>query len=165
MAKATLKGFDEAIAQLENLSNNVDSVLKKGLYGGAGLMVEEVKARLSAMPVVADVENVKTYRTGEKYHLSVTQRKCLAESIGIAPFGQNAGKIDTHIGFDGYNDIKTKKYPNGQPNQLIARIVESGSSYMDKTPFIRPATNAGKKKAEQLMKETIENEIKKLTKE
>lgn len=166
MAKATLKGFDEAIAQLENLSNNVDGVLKKGLYDGAGFMVEEVKKRLNAMRVVPDIDNIKAYRTGEKYHLSVTQRRCLVESVGIAPFEvEHKALIDTHIGFDGYNDIKTKKYPNGQPNQLIARVVESGSSYMDKTPFIRQATNAGKKKAEQLMKETIENEIKKLTKE
>ena len=165
MSKATLKGFYEAITQLENLSNNVDGVLKKGLYDGAGFMVEEVKKRLNAMRIVPDIDNIKAYRTGEKYHLSVTQRRCLVESVGIAPFGKDGGKYDTHIGFDGYNDIKTKKYPNGQPNQLIARVVESGSSYMDKTPFIRQATNAGKKKAEQLMKETIENEIKKLTKE
>ena len=165
MAKATLKGFDDALQQLENLSNNIDGVLKKGLYDGAGFMVEEVKKRLNSMPVVDDFENVKAFRSGKKYHLSKTQRRCLVESVGIAPFDAVAATIDTHIGFNGYNDIKTKKYPNGQPNQLIARVVESGSSHMDKTPFIRQATNAGKKKAEQIMKETIENEIKKITEE
>ena len=51
------------------------------------------------------------------------------------------------MGFDGYNEVKTRKYPNGQPNALMARSIESGSSARDKYPFIRPAVQATRKQA------------------
>ena len=166
MPKAELKGFEDIYKILNNLSDNAEKILKNGLYEGAGIMAEELKAKLNSMPVVGDKENLGAYKRKGKYKLSFTQRKGLIESLGISPFGTTQKmEIETHIGFDGYNNIKTKKYPNGQPNQLIARIVESGSTYMDKTPFIRPALNSGKKRAEEKMKQTIEDEIIKLTKE
>ena len=51
------------------------------------------------------------------------------------------------IGFDGYNEVQTKTFPNGQPNALIARSIESGSSTREKTPFLRPALAAARKQA------------------
>ena len=81
---------------------------------------------------------------------------------GIAKFETDNGNVQTSVGFNGYNDIKTKKYPNGQPNQLIARVIESGSSYMDKTPFVRPAVNKVRKKAQEAMEEVIDEEFRQI---
>lgn len=72
------------------------------------------------------------------------------------------GYLNVKIGFDGYNRTKTEKYPKGQPNQLVARGVESGTSWKQKKPFIRPAVNRTKKKAEQMMAEILDKEINKI---
>ena len=69
------------------------------------------------------------------------------------------GYINTKIGFDGYNATKTKKYPNGQPNALIARSIESGTSKHQKTPFVRPAISKAKAKAEAAMAASVDKDI------
>lgn len=71
-------------------------------------------------------------------------------------------KNNVKLGFDGYNEVKTRKYPKGQPNQLIARVTESGSPYMDKTPFMRMAVNATRKPALAEMQKVIDEESKKI---
>ncbi len=52
----------------------------------------------------------------------------------------------------------------GQPNQLVARGVESGSSWKLKHPFIRPAVTRSRKKAEAKMAEILDQEIEKIMK-
>lgn len=172
MAKMEVKGIDDYITTLRHISNNSGETLNKALYKGAGVMAEELKDQIEALPTVKDEYNLKVYannksgnRVDANYKLSVTQKKGLLKSLGIAPFDVKNGVVDTHIGFDGYNDIKTKKYPNGQPNMMIARIVESGSSYFTKKPFIRKAVRAGKAKTEEAMIKVIDEEINRLKKE
>lgn len=168
MAKMEVKGVDDYIAALNKLSNNTGKVLNKALYEGAGVMAEEVKDKIEALPTVKDAYNrvvFSNYKEGDKYKLSDTQKEGLLNSLGIAPFDVKNGVTDTHIGFDGYNDIKTRKYPNGQPNQLIARVIESGSSFFTKQPFIRKALRSGKSKTEEAMIKVIDKEINRLTKE
>ena len=172
MPKMEVKGIDDYITTLRHISNNSGETLNKALYKGAGVMAEELKDQIEALPTVKDEYNLKVYannksgkRADANYKLSVTQKKGLLKSLGIAPFDVKNGVVDTHIGFDGYNDIKTKKYPNGQPNMMIARIVESGSSYFTKKPFIRKAVRAGKAKTEEAMIKVIDEEINRLKKE
>ena len=66
------------------------------------------------------------------------------------------------IGFDGYNKTKTKKYPKGQPNQVVARGVESGTTWKKKYPFVRPAVERARKAVQAKMAETVDKEIKKV---
>ena len=68
------------------------------------------------------------------------------------------------IGFDGYNGIRTKKYPGGQPNQLIARSVERGTSFRRAYPFIKKTVRSSKAAAQKKMLETYEEEVNKITK-
>ena len=69
------------------------------------------------------------------------------------------GFLNVKIGFDGYNNVRTRTYPKGQPNALIARATESGSSVRKKTPFIRPAVNASKKQAIDSCKVVVDEKI------
>lgn len=165
MAKIEVKGIDDYISMLNRVSKNTEEILNKALYEGAGVMTNEIKNNIEALPAVTEDYNLNAYKKGEKSKLSIKQKKGLLNSLGIAPFGVKNWVVDTHIGFDGYNDIKTKKYPKGQPNAMIARTVESGSSYFKKTPFIRKAIKSGKGKTEEAMAKVIENEINKLKKE
>lgn len=165
MPKAEIKGLEEFEKTLTHLGADINKITDKALYEGAGIMADEVKNRIEAMSAVDERTNIIAYYKGEKQRLSKNQKQGLLKGLGIAPFVYTPNYKDTKIGFDGYNDIKTKKYPNGQPNQLIARVLESGSSYMDKKPFMRIALTKGKKRVEDKMKEIIENEINKITKE
>ena len=64
-------------------------------------------------------------------------------------------EINTKIGFNGYDS-------KGVPNQLKARVMESGSSKQAKRPFIRPALNGAREPAQEKMVETANQEISKI---
>ena len=80
----------------------------------------------------------------------------MLRGMGIAKMMNKDGTYDIKIGFDGYDDEVTEKYPKGHPISMIARAVESGTSFMEKTPFIRPAYNKAHAQAEQAMKSALE---------
>ena len=74
------------------------------------------------------------------------------------------GFINVKLGFDGYNATRTKKYPRGQPNVLIARSVNSGTTFRKKTKFVDKAVNSAKKAAEAAMDAACSREIEKIMK-
>ena len=94
--------------------------------------------------------------------MSEAQRDGLVESFGISRMQNENGYINVKLGFDGYNSIQTQKYPQGQPNVLIARIYENGGSTAEKQPFIKPALNKTRKAAQQKMADVIDEEMAKL---
>ena len=49
--------------------------------------------------------------------------------------------INVHIGFYGYDNIPTKKYPKGKPIPLKAMAREYGTSTEAKRPFFRKSFN------------------------
>ena len=116
------------------------------------------------LPAVSDAEALKAYRSRTPCALSVTQKQGLIASLGLSTMRDAGGYINTKLGFDGYNAVKTRKYPGGQPNALIARAAESGSVALIKTPFIRPGVKAAKKAAEKAMEKTLDEEIEKIMK-
>ena len=95
--------------------------------------------------------------------MTAAQKQGLLDGLGIASMQEDAGFYNVKIGFDGYNRTRTEKYPQGQPNQLVARGVESGTSWKQKRPFVRPAVTRARKRAEQAMAETLDKEIQKIS--
>lgn len=164
MARMSVRGTEEYALKLSKLGKNSEAVAGKAIYEAAGIVADAVKVNLKALPAVNDVENIKAYRAGRKSQLSIKQKEGLVQAFGITKISNDKGYYNVKLGFDGYNGIKTKKYPKGQPNQLIARVVESGSTYMDKTPFVRTALNASRAEALQKMQEVIDQEMNKIMK-
>lgn len=162
MARMTVKGTDEYALKLSKLGKNGEAVAGKAIYAAAGIVADAVKANIKSLSAVKDIENIKAYREGTKSHLSIKQKEGLINSFGISKLSDDNGYYNVKLGFDGYNAIKTKKYPKGQPNRLIARVTESGSTYMDKTPFMRTAVNATRKNAVDEMQKVIDEESKKI---
>lgn len=162
MARMTIKGADEYALKLSKLGKSTETIAGKAIYSAADIVANRIKKNIQALSAVPDIENIKAYRSGEKSHLSYTQKKGLQESFGVAKMQQDNGFYNVKLGFDGYNEVKTRKYPKGQPNQLIARVTESGSPYMDKTPFMRMAVNATRKPALAEMQKVIDEESKKI---
>ena len=114
------------------------------------------------MPVVDTNYNIIAYAQRKKARMSAAQRDGLIESFGISKMQDSNGYINVKLGFDGYNSIRTQKYPQGQPNVLIARIYENGGSTAEKQPFIKPALNKTRKAAQAKMAEVIDAETAKL---
>lgn len=162
MARMTFKGTEEYALKLSKLGAEMEAVAGKAIHNAAGLVADAIQANISSLPEVDEKYNMIAYRKGMKSKLSEKQKEGLKESFGITKMEKDqSGYYNVKLGFDGYNQIKTKKYPKGQPNQLIARVTESGSSYMDKIPFIRTAVSATRRRAVEEMQRIIDEETKK----
>ena len=110
------KGMDEYLQKLGNLELRAPESIGKAVYKGADIVADAVKANINNMPV----EDQYSERiTGIKS----IQKIGLLKSFGIAKMRDDNGYYNVKLGFDGYNALKTKKYPQGQPNAMIARTV------------------------------------------
>ena len=161
MAKITFinqKEYFLKLRQLEELAIKGES-LERAVAAGAAPVADEIRKYLDAIPT----EPFRRLRNGDKIHsLSESEKNDLESSFGLAPIDRKDGFVSTKAGFDGYGSHPTKSYPQGVPNQLVARAVESGSSVRSKKPFVRPAVNASRKKAIDEMNRSIDNDIKKI---
>jgi hypothetical protein len=140
-------GLNSYIEYLQKINAVTDEVIGEAVYEMAKVVADSVRASIQALPTVSNEANIATYKKGYS-RLSDKEKQGLLDGFGISPLQEDSGFVNVKLGFDGYNSVKTKKYPQGQPNALIARVTESGSSYREKTPFMRPAVNASKKPAE-----------------
>lgn len=159
MATMRFDGLQEYLEKLQRVEKNTPEVIGKVVYEMAGIVADEVKANIEALPVSPDAEALKAYGEKSKAPITVSEKKGLEKGFGISPMLNERGYYHVKLGFDGYNETKTKKYPQGQPNVMIARSIESGSSVRDKHPFVRPAVNAARKRAEERAKVIIDAEI------
>lgn len=155
MAKWTMEGMSEYIAYLQSISGVTDEAIGAGVYAMAEVVADKVRDNIQALPTVSNEANIATYRQGYS-RLSDLEKQGLLEGFGVTPMQDDGGYKNVKLGFDGYNSIKTKKYPQGQPNVLIARVTESGSSYRQKTPFMRTAVNASRKEALEKGREAVD---------
>ena len=157
MAKMQVEGLEEYTLALESLSNNSEKILKKSVYKGAGIVADAIKSELRGLPIDNSFGSEENQIRG----LSNKQKGDLINGMGISPIKHDGDYINAKVGFDGYGSIPTKKYPKGVPNQLVARSVNSGTSFRKKNPFVNRAVNKSKKEAQKLMPEVIDEEIKK----
>lgn len=165
MARMQIRGLDEYSSAISELGNKTEELTSQAIYNGADVMANAIRSKIESIPAVNENYNRRAYKKGYRGKLSEEQKKGLLNSLGIAKLEKSPTYKNVRIGFDGYNDIVTKKYPDGQPNQLIARVTESGTSYTKKQPFVRPAVNANKKAVEEKMAETFENGIERIMRE
>lgn len=150
------KDIDNYIDKLSNLEFTAPNAIGKAVYEGANIVADAIKANIKEMPV-------DDTRHAEKLNgIRSVQKEGLLYSFGIARLKDDNGFYNVKVGFDGYNKLKTKKYPQGQPNAMIARTFESGNSFTKKQPFIAPAVRATKDIAEAKMAQVIDEETSKI---
>ena len=154
-----LRDYEIKLGQLGDASRDICG---KAIHEGAKIIADEVKNNLNSLNVATDVLAMLKAKKGEPTYITQRAKEGLIKSFGVTPMSQDKdGIYNVKLGFDGYNDVKTKRWPKGQPNQLIARACESGSSAMIKQPFFREAVQKTKKKAESRMAEVLDEKIKK----
>lgn len=130
------------------------------MYAMADVVANAIRSNIQSLPAnTTEEDNIKAYKRGEKSRLTDKEKNGLLEGFGVSPMKNDMGFIHVKLGFDGYNSVKTKKYPSGHPNALIARITESGSPYRDKTPFVRTATAKTKDPAIQAAQSVIDKKL------
>ena len=154
-----LRDYELMLGKIGDASKDICGA---AIYEGAKIIADEVKSNLNALNTTTDELAMLKAKKGEPTYITQRAKEGLIKSFGVTPMSQDdSGIYNVKLGFDGYNDVKTKKWPKGQPNQLIARACESGSSAMIKQPFFREAVQKTKKKAESRMAEVLDEKIKK----
>lgn len=146
------RGLDEYLSKLGNLEFKSDEMIGRAIYNGADIVADSVKASIDSIPSKSGRHKKGVYDD---------QRKGLKDSMGIASMKNDNGYLNVKVGFDGYNSHITKTWPHGQPNAMIARALEKGTSFAPKTPFINKAVSKVRKQAEEAMRKTIDEEISK----
>lgn len=160
MANIKMYNMEDYLLRLGRLGEQSDRVAKKAVGAAAVVVADAVRPAIAALPTQEGMA-----ANGKEIDvLSEAQKRGLIDGFGITPAKQDGDGVNIAVGFDGYNTCKTKKYPKGQPNQLIARSVESGSSVRKKHPFVRPAVRRVKKTAVDAMREVIDAETAKAIK-
>ena len=166
MAKIEFKGIDAYADRLGILFKDTQKIITKAVYKGTDVVADEIKKGLQEIPIQEGPNGMPPIGTKEEPLTGVSRRQKgdLIESFGLAPMQNEKGYINTKAGFDGYGSIQTKKYPQGTPNAMLMRSVESGASFRKKHPVIRPAVKKIRKKAEEIMEQTVNEELKKIFK-
>lgn len=155
MAKLKVKGLKEYEDKLLSLEKITRQMLGEAIFDGAAVVADAVKASVESIPI----DN--RYATGGTMLNGITeaQKEGLLNGFGIARLRDDNGFLNVKLGFNGYNSQTTKNYPGGQPNSLIARSVNAGSSFRQRIPFIDNAVNQTRSAAEQKMTESVEKAI------
>lgn len=134
----TFKPLEKFEIALSKIGDEMEEIAKKAIYAGAAIIADKMKVNLEN--VISDDS------TGQ-----------LVASMGITPISNKDSEWSAKVGFDGYNT-------EGVAFQLIARVIESGTSVHTKKPFVRTTLNQTKSQVVEEMNKIIEEEIGKLIK-
>ncbi len=159
MAKIDVKGLDEYMNRLWALQEHTEEVTKRAVYAGANVVADAVKKALNTIPIQEGDNGLPEMGTPENplTGISRKQKADLMDSFGLAPIQEfKKGYISTKAGWDGYGNMKTKKYPQGVPNQMLMRSIESGTTFRKKNPVVRKAVNKVRKGSIKAMGEEID---------
>lgn len=159
MAKITFRGLEQYELRISRLGKETERIAGEAIYEGAGVVADAVKSSIQALPVVTGYGTTSNPLPGG---VTAVQKAGLIEGFGISTMQNEGGYYNVKLGFDGYNRTKTERYPQGQPNQLVARGVESGTSWKQAHPFVKPAVAKSRKQAEKVMADKLDEEIEKI---
>lgn len=163
MAKLSVTGLGNCEKMLNELEGSTRKICGMAIYDGAAVVADKVKQNLQALKTDTEKRAMNDFQNGKKLTLSPLQKQGLIDGMGISKMDYSGGGWNVQISFHGYNKVITKKYPRGQPNILIARSLNKGTSYLNKQPFMTSAVSAARAAAEAAMEARAETEINKIT--
>ena len=159
------KKLREYNKRLQALSHDTDRIVKFGIYDGIGCFADAIRQELNSdMIVVSDKAAIAAWARKVPVPICDSQRAGLLSGLGIRKMKKKHGAIVTRTHFAGYNSIRTRRWPKGQPNTLIAANCEHGTSHLIEQPFIRPAFNMAQGEALALFRKTFLEESEKVLK-
>lgn len=161
MASFYCDGIEEFISLCTLTEKQADRIFGKSIHSGARVMADAIKRETQNL-MVDDRSGIGGRRTGPTQR----QKNGLIKSLGIAGIRKNPNSYLTNvkIGWDGYNDIVTDKYPKGQPNAMIARSVNVGTSFMSPQAFVDRAVTSARSATLAAMSDECDRQIERIWK-
>ena len=149
-------GINEYLQTLNRLGKEIEGISKQAVYEGAKIIADEIKNNIETLSTDEEWGTPKKMKAGP----TKAEKEKIARGLGIAHMQDNKGTINTKIGYDdaGYDE-------NNKQMQMIARSVNSGTSFMKKNPFFEKGVRNSRNKAKQKMIEVAEKELGKTVKE
>lgn len=144
--KISFPGLSEYEKQLNQILAHVDGIVNMSLYDGAAVLANEVQEEIKGLK-----------------ELTPEARQGLHDGLGVAHFWHEGEATVTKIGFEGYNSKKTKRWPKGQPNAMIARSLIRGTSWQRANRFTQRAAKSARQKCVEAMRKRFDTEIQKYT--
>lgn len=162
MARITFKGGEEYILKLSRLeAGATEKVCGPAIHDAAEVVADAIRGELQTVPT----DNGWGTQASPTRGPNERQKAALLDALGVTQMRTDSdGFLNVKIGFDGYNNIRTKRWPSGQPNQMVARAVESGTTWMQKNGFVARAVSKTKKEALAVMQRKALEEIQKIMK-
>lgn len=156
--KFRFKGLKEYVEKLERLSNtfNTEACIELAVKEGSDVVAEYTMKELQAMPV----DNRPYVKDGMRTSVTKKVKEELIKSFGVTPLANYDGFINKKTGVAyGYNGVRTRRYPKGQPNVVIARSLEKGTSFMPKNPVFSRASRKARKPCLAVMEKSLNESI------
>ena len=152
-----IDGIDELITRLNKLGQNAGRAAASGLYEGAGVMADEIKGAAGQIRTAPFHYAVFIQRD-----VSPEEKAVVQKGIGIGRFDFNGDGVNTAVGYgrsSGYAMMAGRRKPIPQ----IANAINSGTSFLNKQPFVRNAAVTGSTKATETIVKKIEEKINEMT--
>lgn len=152
------EGIEELGNMLAKLENRAEEVASGALFDGAGIVGDAFTAAINSIQTAP----FKYAADGKQRLPSPEEKAALAGKSGIAKFNKNGSEVNTLIGISGsagYANVNGK----AKAVRLIARSINSGTSFMKKQPVFRKAVSRSQgaakdaivSKAEEMFNEII----------
>lgn len=150
-------GIDQLSEMLGNLGENTERIASGALFEGAAVMADAYRAAAGSI-----VTGARRYHSEPGGRLPTPAEKAAVQNVGIAHFRHEGGaEVDTVIGMpEGYANVNGHR----KAIKLIARSINSGTSFMQKQPVFRRAFRSAAGPAQAAMVAKADELIGKLTK-
>ena len=150
-------GLDEVMNTLARLNADAEKVAAASLYDGAGIIAD-------AFDNAARSIRTEPFTQKKAKRLpSPEEKAAIIGKTGIARFDKNGSEVNTLIGVSGaagYANIGGKQ----KAVRLIARAINSGTSFMPKQPVFRKAKSASQGAAKAAIIGKAEEMLNEITK-
>lgn len=151
-------GIEKLSSMLKEMGDKAEKVASMGLYEGAGEMANEMQSQANSIETAPFHYAVFLTRMPSPEEKAAIQGKA-----GIAKFDKNGSEVNTSVGYgsSGYAVVAGRR----KAVPLIANAINSGTSFMQKQPFVRRAVTSGGPRASQKIVDHIEKAYEAMIKE
>ena len=145
--KIETKGLDELNYMISKLGSEAMNVASAALYDGAGIVADAMKA--AANSIQAEPQRPKNRPPAKTPARLPTpaEKAAVVDKTGIAKFRKTNGEVNTLIGVAG-NAGYAMINGHRTPVRMIARAINSGTSFMKKQPVFRKAASTSTSQAQ-----------------
>ena len=157
MAKIKFTGFQEYMRKMEKMYGHSEELCTEALKAGCAVIGNAQKEAIYGIPT-----DPRIYVDGMRHGILPEAKQALIDSYGIAPVRSKNFVYERKTGFDGYNNIVTKRWPKGQPNDMVARSVESRTSFLPPYKFMDKVARSSQAEAETAMQDAIDKAVNRL---